>query len=226
MKNDVKIVVIHPHKGRIMGKMFLVITSSWDSMYPNSINARAMAWCGEYQCLAHQMVLVYDHALITANRHQRDKRSTPKISHANIAYCVFVIVWELSVLPTSSWTHRRRATHICIDNLTTIGSDKGLSPGRCQAIIWINDGIMLIRTQGTNISEILIEIYKFSFKKMYLKMSSGKWRPSCLGLNVLRYCHFTGSETVIRVPAMASVPMKQAGEIWFQNSLDSLGSLI
>ena len=25
----------------------------------------------------------------------------------------------------------------------------------------------------------------FSFKKMYLKMSSGKWRPSCLGLNVL-----------------------------------------
>ena len=34
-------------------------------------------------------------------------------------------------------------------------------------------------------SEILIEIYTFPFKKMHLKMSSGKWRPSCLGLNVL-----------------------------------------
>ena len=32
----------------------------------------------------------------------------------------------------------------------------------------------------------LIEIYTFSFKKMHLEMSSGKWKPSCLGLNVLR----------------------------------------
>ena len=33
--------------------------------------------------------------------------------------------------------------------------------------------------------QILIEIHIFSFKKMYLKMSSAKWRPLCLGLNVL-----------------------------------------
>ena len=30
------------------------------------------------------------------------------------------------------------------------------------------------------------QIYTFSFKKMPLKISSGKWRPFCLGLNVLR----------------------------------------
>ena len=36
-----------------------------------------------------------------------------------------------------------------------------------------------------NFSEILIEIYTFSFKKMHLKMSFWKWRPCCLGLNVL-----------------------------------------
>ena len=29
------------------------------------------------------------------------------------------------------------------------------------------------------------KIYTFSFKKKHLKMSSGKWRPFCLGLNVL-----------------------------------------
>ena len=78
-------------------------------------------------------------------------------------------------------------THICVSKLTIIGSHNGLSPGRRQAIIWTNDGndgILLIGPLGTNFSEILIEIYRFSFKKMQLKMSSGKWRPFCLGLNV------------------------------------------
>ena len=52
-------------------------------------------------------------------------------------------------------THWGRVTHICVGKLTTIGSDNGLSPGRRQAIIWTNDGILLIRTLGTNFSEIL-----------------------------------------------------------------------
>ena len=34
---------------------------------------------------------------------------------------------------------------------------------------------MLIRPFGTNFSEILIKIHTFSFKKLNLKMSSGKW---------------------------------------------------
>ena len=82
-------------------------------------------------------------------------------------------------------THWGQVTHICVSELTIIGSDNGLSPGRRQAIIWTNAGIMLIRTLGTNFSEILSEIRAFLFKKMYLNMSSAKWRPFCLGLNVL-----------------------------------------
>ena len=82
-------------------------------------------------------------------------------------------------------THWGRATHICVGNLTIIGSDNGLSPDRRQAIIWTNAGILSTGPLGTNFSEILIEIYTFSFKKMHLKMPSGKWRPSCLGLNEL-----------------------------------------
>ena len=76
-------------------------------------------------------------------------------------------------------------THICFSRLTFIGSDNGFSPGRRQAIIWTNAGMLLIRTLGTNFSEILIEIDTFSFKKMHLKKSSGKRRPFCLGLNML-----------------------------------------
>ena len=77
-------------------------------------------------------------------------------------------------------------SHICVGKLTIIGSDNGLSPGRHQAIIWTNAGILLIELLGTNFSEIFIGIQIFSFKKMRLKMASAKWRPFCLGLNVLR----------------------------------------
>ena len=76
-------------------------------------------------------------------------------------------------------------THICVSKLTIIGSDNGLSPDRRQTIIWTNTGILLIGPLGTNFSEIIIEIYIFSFKKMHMKMSSGKWQPSCFGFNVL-----------------------------------------
>ena len=82
-------------------------------------------------------------------------------------------------------THWGRVTHICVNKLTIIGSGNGLSPGRRQAIIWTNAGILLIGPLVTNFSEILIEMKTFSFKKMHSKISSGKWRPSCLGLNEL-----------------------------------------
>ena len=82
-------------------------------------------------------------------------------------------------------THWGWMTHICISKLTIIGSDNGLAPGRRQAIIWTDAGILSIGSLGTNFSEILITIHTFSFKKIYLNMSSGKWRPFCLGFNVL-----------------------------------------
>ena len=67
--------------------------------------------------------------------------------------------WRINAtLGDNELTHWGRVTHICVSKLTIIGSNNGLLPDRRQAI---------------------------SFKKMHLKMSSGKWRPSCLGLNVL-----------------------------------------
>ena len=86
----------------------------------------------------------------------------------------------------SKWLNSSRPSDAYIrQKPTIIGSDIGLSPGRRQAIIWTNAGIWLIRTLGTNFSEILNEIHAFSFRKTHLKMSSAKWRPFCLGLNVL-----------------------------------------
>ena len=47
--------------------------------------------------------------------------------------------------------------------------------------------MLLIRTSGDLFNEIITEIYTFSFRKTHLKMSSDKWQPFCLGLNVLNY---------------------------------------
>ena len=79
----------------------------------------------------------------------------------------------IKCIPLNHWG---RVTHICVSKLTIIGWDNGLSPAWRQAIIWTNEGILLIPTLGTNFSEILSEIHSFSFKKMHLKMSSAKWR--------------------------------------------------
>ena len=90
--------------------------------------------------------------------------------------------WTFSAIST----HWGRVTHICVGNLAIIGSNNGLSPGRRQAIIWTDVGILLIGSWGTNFSEIWIGIETFSLKKIHLKMSSAKGRLFSLGLNELR----------------------------------------
>ena len=90
-------------------------------------------------------------------------------------------------------------THLYVSKLTSIGSDNGLSPGRRQAIIWTNAGILLIGNLWTNFSEILIEIQTFSLKKMRLKVSSAKRRPFCLGLNVLTLLSWCGMDMMLFV---------------------------
>ena len=46
-------------------------------------------------------------------------------------------------------THWCWVMHICVSKLIIIRSDNGLSPGRHQAIIWTNAGILLIGPLGT-----------------------------------------------------------------------------
>ena len=85
-------------------------------------------------------------------------------------------------------------THTCVCKLFIIGSGNCLSLGRRRAIIWTHVGRVLIGPLGSNLSEILSEIYAFSFKKMQLNVSSGRWQPFCLDLNLLTIdpCHVIG----------------------------------
>ena len=134
-----------------------------------------------------------------------------------------------SVLNTLA--HWGRVTHICINKLTIISSDNGLSPGRRQAIIWTNAEILLIGPSGTNFSENFIGIQTFSFKKMHLKMSSAKWGLFRLGLNELMQ-YIVSSFVIIvlgtglneaawmRWHKMEGEPHKNTGP--FQNPLQTL----
>ena len=73
-------------------------------------------------------------------------------------------------------THRGRVTHICVGKPIIISSEN---------LFRTNAGKLLFWPSGTSFSEILIEIHIFLFKKIRLKMSSGKWWAFWLGLNVL-----------------------------------------
>ena len=95
-------------------------------------------------------------------------------------FCTWLIFteWGLSnngtILQTTlCLTHWGQVTYIRVGKLTIIGSDNSLSPGRCQAILWTNAGILLIGPLGTNFNEIFWSEFKhINLKKMPLKMSS------------------------------------------------------
>ena len=118
----------------------------------------------------------------------------------------------------NEFTHWGRVTHICVGKSTIIGSDNGLSPDRHQAIVWANAGILIIGPLGTYFSENITGIQAFSFKKMHLKMSSAKWRPFCLGLNVVNKRGSRGLQPVCilahwRVSLLAVRPRNALG-LW------------
>ena len=146
-----------------------------------------------YQCILFQELLdptliltvcqhvIYCHFIVYLS--SRDWCCPLLIHFTDMGYALGSITLYIHVF---SLTHWGRVTHICVGNLTIIGSDNGLSPGRRQAIIWTSAGILLIGHLGTNFIEILIGIQTFSFTKMHLKMWSAKWRSFCPGLSVLK----------------------------------------
>ena len=75
---------------------------------------------------------------------------------------------ELSAaIKLSDLTHWGRVTHVCLSKLTVVVSDNGLSPGRRQAIIGTNVGLLSIGPSGTNFRENLIDPYFHSRKSIW-----------------------------------------------------------
>ena len=85
-------------------------------------------------------------------------------------------------------THWGRVTHICVSNVTIIGSDNGLSPDWCQAIIWTSDGNIVDWTLGILRNKLqwnlkrnpYIFIQENAFESVVWKMSAILSRPQCV----------------------------------------------
>ena len=92
-------------------------------------------------------------------------------------YLSFPTLQWLQRLPHLGWVR-----DICVSKLTNIGSDNGLSPGRRQAIIWTNAGILLVVSPGTNFNEILLEIsiQENPFQTVVWKMAAILSRSQCV----------------------------------------------
>ena len=76
-------------------------------------------------------------------------------------------------------------THNCASERTTIDSDNGLSPGRRQAIICDNAGLLLFEPLGTNFSEISIEnifIQENAFESVVCETAAILSRPQCVNI--------------------------------------------
>ena len=86
-------------------------------------------------------------------------------------WCTIVMLHFMQCL-----THWGQVMHMWIGKLTIIDSDNGLLPGRLQAIIWTNAGILLIWPIGTNFSEISIKIHisiqENAFQSVVCEMSA------------------------------------------------------
>ena len=77
-------------------------------------------------------------------------------------------------------------SHICVGELGQHWFKQWLVAFfRHQAIASTNSDVLSIGDVRTNFMEIRIEIHTFPFMKVHLKMSSGKMRQFCFGLNVL-----------------------------------------
>ena len=84
-------------------------------------------------------------------------------------------------------THWGRVTHICVSDLTIIGSDNGLSPGRRQAIIRTNARILLKRPLRTNLRNSIIFIHDNAFESVVCEKAAILSRPQYLKHTIISH---------------------------------------
>ena len=101
-----------------------------------------------------------------------------------VCYCRYRI-WVYNLITIICQMMSVYIQQICVNNLTSVGSDNVLSPGRRQAIIWNNVGRFSNGPWETNFSEILIiNVYIFIQENAF-KNAVRKLVCICLGLNVI-----------------------------------------
>ena len=81
--------------------------------------------------------------------------------------------------------------HICVNKLDVIGSSNGLSPVRRQAVVWINDDLLLIGPLEIIFGEIAIKITSTFIQEDAFENVVCETGLFCFGLIVFQACKFT-----------------------------------
>ena len=144
--------------------------------------------CFSYFGVMNTMWYYYNMVILLPNTHNKHSIAHPQGQGISRLQSVIIELCNWGVVQNILLTHWGRVTHICVVKLTIIGSDNGLSPGRRQAIIWTNAGILLMGPLGTNFSENLIAILTFSFTKnaiesVICEMAAILSWPQCVKIN-------------------------------------------
>ena len=88
------------------------------------------------------------------------------------------ISWALSTIQDIGLTHWSWVTHTCVGDLSNIGSDNGLSPGRHQVIIRTNAGCPRRNKLQLNFNRnSYIFIQENAFQNVVWKMAAILSRP-------------------------------------------------
>ena len=114
-------------------------------------------------------------------------------------------------------TNWGRVTHICVNKLTVIGSDNGLSPGRRQAIIWTNAGILLIGPFQENAFESVVW-------KTAAILSRPQWVNSFRPSGPVN-CAVTGSDNVLSPDLRQVIIWANAGLVLIVNK-NKIGNIL
>ena len=142
-----------------------------------------------------KMVILFPHTFVSSRKwsHEHLKQYCVHLSVGTDSMAVKYKPWDYNCITRNHknrWhtlnetTHWGRGTHSWVSKLTIIGSDNGLSPGRRRSIVCTSTGILLIRTQRTNISEILIKFRHFHSRK---RIRNCEMAAICIGLDVIMY---------------------------------------
>ena len=81
--------------------------------------------------------------------------------------------------------------------------------------IWASGGSLQIRNSGTNLSEIQIKIQIFPLTKMQFNMSSAKWGPFCVALNLLRIIAQHWKKSMGRFTHIKKVKSRNVGSNYY-----------
>ena len=114
------------------------------------------------------------------------------------AYSGVETIWckfHRSMFSRVQLAHWGHVMHLCICNLAVIGSDNGLSPSRCQTMIWTNAGILIrnkLQWNANRNSNFFIE--ENAFQYVIWKMLAIFSRPQCVNNKsplpqVITWCH-------------------------------------